>query len=321
MAISATITAAAAYRAFVQDFSPELIQRAFYAAQTPQHARVLENIKGRLTLTRLVTGANKAVAYSSSFSGAADAVTLSPRHLDVVGVKRDLTFVPQDFEASYLGMMRQAGQNAGKDLPFEAFIIQSILDIHAEEMDAAYWGAVQAASVTPGTTPLNETYDGFLEIIKDAITATTLPAGQVVVTPGGVVTIANVVALIETMWNGLSAGQKNGAVNVYMSWANFQKYQQGYRADFGKFVSNNKDQTVTLDFSQNARLIPMPGMGTSNRIVMTSADNLVIGYDQISDEMFQVEADHRAIDFFMDFKVGVQIAMLNEAQIIVNDLL
>lgn len=321
MSLSASFTDVAAYRDFVQDFSAELITRAFYTPKTAQYAKVLEGVKGRMTMTRLKTAANKAVAWSKDFSAATDAISFHPRHLDVVGIKRDLSFVPQEFEANYLGFMRKQGQNPGMDLPFEAYILQTILDTHGEELESAFWAGVQAGSVTPGTTPMNQTFDGFLELIKDAITATTLPAAQVVATPGGAILTTNIVALLESMWNTLGAGYKEGKVNIFMSWANFQKYQQGYRTDYGKYVSTNKDATVSLDFSQNAVLIPMPGMGTSNRIVMTPDNNLVIGYDDINDQMFNFEQNKRVMDFYMDFKVGVQIAQLDEFGIIVNDLL
>lgn len=320
MAQSADLTTVAAYLDYVQDYSSDLIQRAFYTPKTTQFAEVMEGIKGRLTLTRLKTAANMAVAWKKDFEPQDDAVDFIPRHLDVVAIKRDLSFVPQEFEATYLGFMRRQGQNPGMDLPFEGFILNDIMATHGEELETAFWAGIQAGSVVPGTTPMNQTFDGFLELIKDAITATDLPAAQVITTPGGAIATTNIVALLETMWNGLGAGYKEGAVDIFMSWANFQKYQQGYRTDYGKYVSTNKDATVTLDFSQNARLIPMPGMGTSDRIVMTPGKNLKIGYDAIGDQMFEFEKNKRVMDFWMDFKVGVQIAQLDDKAIIVNDL-
>jgi len=319
MALSANITAVQAYRDYVQDFSDDLIRQAFYTPKTTQYATVLEGIKGRMTLTKMSVANGKAVAWHKDFVPAADAVTFTPRHLDVVAIKRDLSFVPQEFEASYLGYMRQRGQNPGADLPFEAFILQDILSGHAQELESAFWSAQKAVTVTPGTTPMAQTFDGFLEIIADAITATEIPAGAVIATPGGAITTSNIVALLETMWNALGAGYKEMPVDIYMSWANFQKYNQGYREAFSKYVSTNKDASVTLDFSQNARLIPMPGMGNSNRIVMTPGKNLHVGFDLQSDQMFEMEKNKRVMEFIMDFKVGVQIAQTAEG-LIVNDL-
>lgn len=320
MSLSANITNVAAYRDYVQTYAEDLIIRAFYSPKTVQMAQVHENVKGRKTLTRMKVAANKAVAWAKDFNAASDAVSFEPRHLDVIAIKRDLSFVPQEFESTYLGFMRKPGQNPGQDLPFEGFIMESILKTHAEELDAALWQAVKAGSVVGGTTPMNQCFDGFLQIIDDAVTATDIPAGQVITTPGGAISTSNVVALLETMWNALGAGYKEGRVNVFMSWTNFQKYQQGYREAFGKYVSSNKDATVTLDFSQNAILIPMPGMGSSDRIVMTPADNLAVGFDQISDQMFEFEKNKRVMDFWLDFKVGAQIAQLDEGGLVVNDL-
>lgn len=320
MSLSANLTAAAAYRDYVQDFQDELIIKAFYANKTNSLATVLEGIKGRRTLTRLKIAANQAVAWAAGFSPASNAAVFSPRHLDVVPIKRDLSFIPQEFEATYLGYMRQRGQNPGTDLPMEAYILDAILKTHTEELETALWTGVKAGSVVAGTTPMNQCFDGFLKIITAGILATDIPAGQVIATPGGAILSTNIVALLETMWNALGAGYKSEQVMIFMSWANFQKYQQGYRTDFGKYVSTNKDETTTLDFSQNAILVPMPGMGASNRLVMTPAKNLYVGFDDMNDQMFNFEAVKRSMDFWLDFKVGCQIAQLDDGALIVNDL-
>lgn len=318
MAQSANLTTAAAYRDYVQDYYDTLIERAFFSPKTAARSTVHEGLKGRLTMTRLKAAAGAARAWSADFNPIVNAVDFIPRHLDVVAIKRDLSFVPQEFEGTYLGYIRQQGQNPGKDLPFEGYILNHILKLHAEEMESAWWQGVKAGSVVAGTTPMAQTFDGFLEIIKDEITATNIAP---VVTPTGAITTTNIVALLETMWNALGAGYKEGRVEIYMSWANYQKYNQGYREAYGKYVSTNKDATVTLDFSQNAILIPMPGMGASNRIVMTPATNLHIGFDAFSDtNMFEFEQNKRAMDFWMDFKTGVQIGQIDEGALIVNDL-
>jgi len=321
MATSATLTDVAAYLDYVQDYRPDLVIRAFYGPKTTQFATVREGLKGRETLTRLKTVSGKAVAWKSDFSAAAGAVTFHPRHLDVVAIKRDLSFVPQDFEATYLGFVRKQGQNPGMDLPFEGYILNSILSGHAEELDSAFWQAVKAGTVTPGTTPMDQCFDGFLQVIADEISGGGIDGSQVVVTPGGAISTTNIIELLESMWMALGNGYKEMPVDVYLSWENFQRYQQGYRETYGYNFGNTQNARVSLDFSQNAQLIPMPGMGSSDRIIMTPRGNLNVGYDAIDDDkMFQFEQNKRAMDFWMDFKVGVQIAQIDEAGLIVNDL-
>jgi len=317
--MSITLTDVASYQAYVQDFHDQLIIRAFYSPKTLQYATPHEGVKGKKTLTRLKVATGKAVAWKSDFVAASGAASMHPRTLEVTAIKRDLSFTPQDFEATYLGKFRQKGQNPGENLPFEGDILQTILNGHAEELEASFWQAVKAGSITPGTTPMAQCFDGFLEIIKDAITATTIDP---VPTPGGSITTTNIVELLETMWMELGPAYKDMQVLTFMSWANFQKYQQGYREAYGVNSNwNTQDARVRLDFSQNAILIPMPGMGTSDRIVMTPAGNLHVGYDDFNDaNMFEFEKNKRQMDFWMDFKVGVQIAQLDEDALIVNDL-
>lgn len=317
--MSITLTDIASYQAYVQDYHDELITRAFYSPETLQHATAHEGVKGKKTLTRLKIATGKAVAWKSDFSAASGAASMHPRTLEVTAIKRDLSFTPQDFEATYLGEFRKKGQNPGADLPFEQYILQGILDGHAEELESALWQAVKAGSITPGVTPMDQCFDGVLEILKDEITATNIDP---VPTPGGSITTTTVVDLLENMWMALGAAYKKRQVLVFMSWTNYQKYQQGYRQAFGVNSNwNTLDARVKLDFSQNAILLPMPGMGESNRVVMTPTGNLHVGYDDFADAgTFDMEKNKRQIDFWMDFKVGINIAQIDEGALVVNDL-
>lgn len=316
--ISANITAVAAYLAYVQDYGDDLITRAFFTPKTLNYATVHEGVKGKKTLTRLKVATGKAVAWSSGFTGATDAITMDPRTIEVTGIKRDLSFVPQEFESSYLGKMRPRGQNPGKYIPFEADVLQTILKGHSEEFASALWSGVKDGSVVPGTTAMAACFDGYLEIIADAIVATTIAP---VVTPGGAVTNTNAVALLETMWGNLGAPYKEGAVEVFMSWSNFQKYNQDYRERYGKYVRLNEQGEVKLDFSQNATLVPLAEMGSSNRIVMTPGENLHVAFDDLTnDQLFNMETNKRLVEWWMDWKMGAQIAQLDHGGIVVNDL-
>lgn len=318
MALSQDITAVASYQAYVQDFGEDLITRAFYMPKTLNYATTHEGVKGKKTLTRLKAATGKAVAWSSGFSAASNAVEFSPRTLEVAQIKRDLSFIPQEFESSYLGKMRPKGQNPGQFLPFEADVLNTILKGHTEEYAASLWSAVKAVTVTPGTTPMNQCFHGFLKLIADAITATTITP---VATPGGAVTNTNAVALLETMWNGLGAAYKEMEVQIFMSWSSFQKYNQDYRERYGKYTRLNENGEVKMDFSQNATLVPLAEMGSSNRIVMTPGTNLNVGFDDFADDkLFSMEQNKRVIDWWMDWDMGVQIAQFDEGAMVVNDL-
>jgi hypothetical protein len=321
MAQSATLTDVAAYQDYVQDFHDKLITRAFFSPETVQMSTTHEGVKGKKTLTRLKFVKGKAVAWSSSFSAATGAVSMHPRTIEVEAIKRDLSFVPQEFEDTYLGEFRKKGQNPGEDLPFEGYVLESILAGHAEELEESLWQAVKAGSITPGVTPMAQCFDGLLQIIIDEIAGGGIPGSAVVPTPGGAISESNIVALVEDMWKTLGAGYKKMPVDVYMSWNNFTLYSQAYRDQFGFSYGSAESARRKLDFSMNANLIPMPGMGESDRIVLTPRGNLHTAFDSFADtNMFEFEKNKRQMDFWMDFKVGVQIAQIDEAGLIVNDL-
>lgn len=321
MAQSATLTDVAAYQAYVQDFHDKLIARAFYSPETVQLSTAHEGVKGKKTLTRIKFVKGKAVAWKSDFSAATGAVTMHPRTIEVEAVKRDLSFIPQEFEDTYLGEFRKKGQNPGEDLPFEGQILNTILAGHAEELEEAFWQGVKAGSIVPGTTPLEQCFDGFLEIIKDEITGGGIPGSAVIPVLGGSFTTTNIVDTIENMWKALGAGYKSMPVDVYMSWNNFTLFNQAYRELYGFNFGSTEAARKKLDFSMNANLVALPGMGDSDRVVMTPRGNLHVAYDDLSDaSMFNFEKNKRVMDFWMDFKVGVQIGQIDEAGLIVNDL-
>jgi hypothetical protein len=305
------MTSVTAYRDYVQEFSDKLIGKAFFSPKTVRMAQEAG------TLTTFDVADNKAVVWQKDFSAASGATSVAPRHLDVVAIKRDLSFCPQEFESNYLGFMRGKGQNPGEDLPFAGFILEQILAKHAEEIETALWSGVKAGTVTPGTTAMNAAFNGLLKLITDAVTGGLSP----VATPGGAITTSNIVALVESMWDSLGAGYKENPVYVWMSWKNYQRYQQGYRSEFGKYTTQGPDARTTLDFGQNAILLPSPGLGTSNRIIMTPANNIHVGYDDFEGaQIFNFEQNKRVIDYWMDFKIGVQLARITSDVLVVNDL-
>lgn len=321
MAQSATLTDVAAYQGYVQDFHDQLIARAFFAPETVQLSTVHEGVKGKKTMTRIKFVKGKAVAWKSDFSASTGVVTLHPRTLEVEAIKRDLSFIPQEFEDTYLGEFRKKGQNPGSDLPFEGFIMNTILDGHAEELEECLWQAEKAGSVTPGITPMIQCFDGLLTIITDEVAGGGIPGSAVIPVSGGAHTMTNIVETVENMWMALGAAYKKMAVDVYLSWDNFTLYNQSYRDQYGYNFGSTEDARRKLDFSMRANLIPMPGMGTSDRIVMTPRGNLHVGFDAFSDtNMFEFEKNKRVMDFWMDFKVGCQIGQTDEGGLIVTDL-
>jgi hypothetical protein len=307
-------TDAAAYKAYVEEFANDLMSIMYHSSPTAQSATPHEGLKGKLVLTELVLG-QLARRWNKAFNPVDDLIDFQPRVLNVERCKIELQFVPQEFESSYLGEYRRRGQNMD-DLPFEGYIMQKVFAKFAEEKEIAMWQA--AASGAPAENdPMTDVFDGLLEIIADEITATNLTPVPV---SGGAWSSANIISTLETMYDGLDDAVKEGMSEVYLSYSLYQLYNQAYRDTYGKYVSMNEDGRVKLDFG-NCYLKPVPGLNGSDRVAIMPVGNIHYGYDAPFDEgSFNFEQNHRAMDFWMDFMIGVQIGIVKDGFVVVNDL-
>ena len=135
---SANLAAAAAYKNSVHELGPDFIYKAFYAFKTMLHATVAEGNKGKRTLTEIMVG-DLVYAWNKNFNPRQNAIDYRPREIEVVAQKFDLAFVPQEYEATYLGAARKKGQNPGSDLPAEAEHMMLIMAKIASELENAVW--------------------------------------------------------------------------------------------------------------------------------------------------------------------------------------
>lgn len=315
---SQNLTTAAAFQAYVRDYAPELISKAFFGFKTAMipGINLQEGIKGQRILTEVVI-ASLARKWNRNFESIADAVNFKPRTLSVVPAKVDLSIAPQEFETTYLGTFRRQGQNPGTDMPFEGFIMEKVLAKVAQEIEIAVWrGAVPGSPSS--TDALALLFDGYLELVKDLVTG----GHAVVAVSGGTYTTNNIISNFEEMFDALSPALQDMPVVACCSMANLKLYKQAYRDLYGKYVTNDAQgiNRLKLDFG-DVTLVGLPGIGSSDRVIMTPAENLVIGFDEFDDTTtFNFEQDKRCIDFWMDFKMGVQIAITDDDFLVVNDL-
>lgn len=315
MAVSTVFTAAEALQDYVWDNRLPIFAKLFTGFPTEQYTTVYEGVKGKLPLTEMQLG-TLVKRHATDFSATTSAVTFSPRTLETTLAKVDLAFAPQDYEASYLGAARRMGQNLD-DLPFEAFMVGKLIEKVSQEIETGVWTAAVPGS-TNATDPITLLFDGWLEIIKDLITATTITP---VAVSGGALTESNIIDHVEEMWDALGDAYKMGDVDIYMSIANQKLYNKAYRSAYGH-VSNYDSNTgrTRLDFGQNANIIGLPGLNGKNRIVMSPRGNLAYGIDSASDYSFTAVQDHREIHMMLDFRIGTQLHSIDSDLLVVNDL-
>lgn len=317
MAQSTDFSLAEALQDYTLQYADEFIGKSFYGFQTAQSATIHDGVKGKLLLTEMILG-SLVSRWKKNFSPIANTIQFSPRELDVTAVTLELQIYPQEFEASYLGYKRAASFNNQEVMIQEAWIMMKIAEKRAQEIENAIWRG-EAAAVPASSDLLIACIDGFLTIIADDQAAVT-PVLTPFATPGGSLTANNVIATIEGTWDLLDASYKDLPTECYVSPDVWAMYQRAYREEYGKYTALDvASGRVQLDFA-NCTIVRTPGMGTSSRIVITPRENLHIGYDGLVGENFNIEKNHRAIDMIHDFKIGVQIGMLQQGIIAINDL-
>lgn len=318
MANGIDFTQAAAYQAYVETFAEDLFTEIFHGFPTANVAVPHEGIKGKHILTELQISDNLARRWDATYRGTQN-TAYKPEVLEVFANTIEHSVVPQNFESTYLGRQRQQGQSVS-DYPMQAFVLGTMINKLVQELEVASWQG--DAAETPAITDLlRQTFDGYLKQIADAITATEL-------TPyvSGAVTSANVIATLRGMWELVTAALKASGCIIGMSYTVYDMLRiaikDTYKVDPAYIEINDSGyEGMRFELGGNqTTIVPFPGMGSSQRIFITSAANLNYGYDSLADwSNFQIYPLHRQLDFFMDFKYGVKFTQLRDGFTVVND--
>lgn len=317
MTPSTNFTDVAAYRAYVEKFAPELISRGFYGNRTAQIVTPHEGVKGKKILT-ILTLDTLGRRWTKAFNPPAGTMKFTPRELVVEAGKFEYGFVPQEFESNYLGQFRTKTFNDSDEIPFEGFMMNKAMDKQAQEIENSMWRAEKAVSPAD-TDTLMMIHDGYLKkiAIDQALGSPKLTAYT---TPGGAVTRNNVIEVMEGMWDTLDADYQDLPIGIFCNPQIWSWYQRAYRDDFSKYTESMQTGRIKLDFC-DGEIIRTPGMGTSQRIIMTPVENLHYAYDGIDDSStFNFEKDHREIHYWADFKMGVEFGIMEDGVMAINDL-
>lgn len=307
MSQSLKLTDVAALQAYAQKFEPELLKLLYLGNETATKVKAMAGIKGKVTLTEGVIG-NLVKRWTKTFEHTADAIEFKPRTLSTELVKIDLEIYPQEFEASYMAQMMQTGQTP-EVLPFQQFILNGLFSKKSEEQEDAMWNG-DAAAVPASTDLLAAVIDGYKTIAKAEATA-----GNLTAVTTGALSDTNAVGAFEAVYESLHETYKNSVVDIWCSNSAKVHYIRDYRTRYGS-------GTITSDYMQfdlgkvNWNIVP----GLGDFIMMTPRENLIYGYDGAADgSTFRFEASKRAIAIMMDFRIGCQIAIVDDKILAINN--
>jgi len=274
-----------------------LITKAVFAARTAALFTKQVGIKSAAALNLMDTDAALAAGTACGWT-ASGTTTFSQRNITVAAMKIQEALCPRSLEQYW--MQTQLTQGSTYDgVPFEqAFAEQKALRI-AEALENAIWS---------GSTLVT----GLLTILN-AASGSTVSGNTGAVSS---ITTTNVISVFDNIYNQIPQAilTRNDLV-MFCGWNNFRTLIGAFKANTG-VMYNQVDLQGLADGDiiypgTNVRVVAVPGLTGTNRIVCSYLGNFFYGTDLLSDEenfSLWYSKDNDEVRFQAAFKVGVQVA-------------
>jgi hypothetical protein len=275
-----------------------LITKAVFSARSAALFTKQVGIKFAAALNLMDTDAliqsGDACGYTTSGTTA-----FTQRNITVGRMKVQETLCPRSLEQYWMQTQLTAGSNY-EGVPFEqAFSEQKALRI-AEALENAIWQG-------------NAYFSGVNQLLNAA-------SGSVVsgntAAISGAITSTNVISIFDTIYTRIPQAilTKTDLV-MFCGWDTFRLLVMAFKANTG-VMYNQVDLAGLADGEivypgTNIKVIAVPGLTGTNRIVATYLGNLFYGTDLLSDEeQFSIwfSRDNDEVRFQAAFKAGVQFA-------------
>lgn len=221
---------------------------------------VYKNVSGPITLPKLSAKGGPR-PYRTNDDSSGNGFSIGDRLLTLRASKWDMIFSPKEFF-----------NTAYDDASDKPFYEQGLDQIATEYMAAINDNVLGSGNYNGSGTTAAAIADGWLTIIADEITATTITP---VVT--GTITSANAVTKVELIKTAMPAWMRSKGANIYCSYSVFDLYVAHYRATYGFSFVPQPNGKYAIDGTSNIFLVPQSWMGSSQRLIATVARNLVFG--------------------------------------------
>ena len=282
-----------------------LITKAVFAARSAALFTKQVGIKSAAALNLMDTDANIASGTACGWTATGN-TTFSQRNLTVGVMKIQEALCPRSLEQYWMQTQLTAGSTYDS-VPFEqAFAEQKALRI-AEALETAIW---QGNSYFSGVNQLLNAASGST-VLANASSTTWNPVSASVG-----ITTSNVISIFDKVYNDIPQAilTRNDLV-IFCGWNNFRTLIGAFKANTG-VMYNQVDLQGLADGDivypgTNVRVVAVPGLTSTNRIVCTYLGNLFYGTDLLSDEeQFSIwhSIDNDEVRFQASFKAATQFA-------------
>ena len=277
-----------------------LITKAVFSARSAALFTKQVGIKFAAALNLMDTDAQlqsgDACGYTTSGTTA-----FTQRNITVGRMKVQETLCPRSLEQYWMQTQLTAGSTYD-GVPFEqAFSEQKALRI-AEALENAIWKG--------------NTYFSGVNQLLNAASGSTISGNTGAVSASVGITTSNAIAIFDGIYNQIPQAilTKNDLV-IFCGWDNFRTLLGAFKSATA-VMYNQVDLAGLADGDimypgTNVRVIAVPGLTGTNRIVSSYLGNFFYGTDLLSDEeQFSIwfSKDNDEVRFQAAFKAGVQIA-------------
>jgi|GEM_PF-2600083 hypothetical protein len=239
-------------------------------------------------------------------------VTLNARQLDMRGVKADQTFDTVKFSEEAYHAYLFAGNLDPKDFPFQAFVIEMIMNQMYEDFALeVLWNGVHLGAISGAPNNPSDTADGYRELLRQDIVA-----GSVTPYLTGQFTNANALdGIRQFVKDQLDTASKRARLHyIYCSQDTVDAYQENYEDAIGAYRHADEAYNLTRVHGTNAMLVPQDGISGSG-LFMCRPDNLFVGFD--GPPVINLDYESRELKVEVDWKYGMQYA--STAELYVNE--
>ena len=287
----------ASLTAYVDQERLPLITKAVFSARSAALFTKQVGIKSVAALNLMDTDAAIASGADCGWTSSGT-TTFSQRNITVGRMKVQEELCPRALEQYWMQSQLTAGSNY-EGVPFEqAFAEQKVARI-AEALETAIWQG-------------NAFFSGINQLLNAA--SGSVVSGNTAAVSS--ITTSNVISVFDTIYNRIPQAilTKNDLV-MFCGWDTFRTLNGGLKASSA--VLYNQVDLAGMAAGEmvypgtNIKVIAVPGLLSTNRIVCTYLGNLFVGVDLLSDEdniSVWHSKDNDSIRVQASFKLGVQTA-------------
>ena len=300
--------------AYTDETGMDLIKAAVLKGRTADIVRVQGGIKST-TAINIIGSVLSAQAGACGWSVAGSTV-LTQRDISVCDIKINEAICLNTLEDYYTQVMMNPG-SYNENIPFEQIFAEEKRDQVMALVDDLFWkGSTNATRVFGnGTVSANTNYtlcNGILETLKHTSASASTVYGSLSATS---FSAGSAIAIVDNMLSVVPDDVMDAEDLVLLvSYADFRTYATALRnANLFHYTGeqNQGDSFSLMIPGSNVRIYAVRGLASTKSKVLTSASNLYLGTDLLSDaENFKIfySQDNDEVRFLAKWKQGAQVA-------------